>query len=199
MNSNLRTVFEFLAQAEPDKTIPACDAIFVFGSVNGDIAKHAASLYLQGKKAPMILISGLHRHDKTEGPSGFPSEADYLASIAESEGVPKQKIILEKKATNTYENIIFGMRALKDAGIDPQSLILVPIPYLLRRARAGFEKNFPAVKIFGSAMPVNEDFFTPYRIERIKGELPRFVRYAEMGTITEVEVPKEIKRAAEQF
>lgn len=198
MDSNLKTVFDFLTQADSDAAIPACDAIFVFGTTSGDVAKHAASLYLKGK-APRMIISGWHGHGKNEGPFGFPSEAEYLASVAEGEGVPKQAIILEMRATNTYENAIFGMQACKDAAFSPASIVIVAIPYLLRRARATFAKNFPDVKIYGSAMPVGEDFFTPYRLERIKGELPRLVKYAEGGTIVPTIIPEDVKKSAELF
>lgn len=198
MNPNLQKVFAFLVQAESDKAIPQCDGIFVFGSTTGEIAQQAAHLYLEGK-APRIIISGAHRHDKTEGPFGFPSEAQYLASIAEAAGVPHDRILLEEKATNTYENVIFGMQVLQKAGFAPKTLVLVCIPYLLRRARACFAKNFPAIKVYGSAMPVDADFFTDYRLQRIKGELPRLVKYAEGGTIAPSVIPPEILAAAEQF
>lgn len=198
MNPNLKKVFGFLSQAEPDETIPRCDVIFVFGTSTGEVGRHAASLYLQGK-APLILISGRHRHDKTDGPFGFASEAEYLASLAEADGVPKEKIILEPKATNTYENTILGMDTLKASGVIPKSLVLVAVPYLLRRARACFVKNFPDVKIYGSAMSVDEDFFTSYRLERIKGELPRLVKYAEGGTIAPTVIPDDITKSAELF
>lgn len=193
INSDLKSIFEFLAQSEPDTGIPRCDAIFVFGTTTGQVAGQAAHLYQIGK-ADHLIISGKHRHDKTEGPFGFASEAEYLASIATNAGVPKDTIILEREAINTYENTIFGMKAARDAGIDPKNLIIVSIPYLLRRAQACFAKNFPEIKTYGSAMSVNEDFFTPYRIERIKGEFPRFKKYAEAGTIAPVEVPQEIQR-----
>ena len=198
INSDLWKVFEFLTEAEPDEKIPACDAIFVFGTVNGDVAKHAASLYREGK-APCVLISGWHAHNKIGGPFGFPSEAEYLASVAEKEGVPKEKIILETKATNTYENTIFGMRVFKEAGISPKNLILVAAPYLLRRARAGFTKNFPEIKTYGSAMPVDESFFVPHRIARIRGELPRLMKYAKEGTIAPTAIPDDVIRSAELF
>jgi uncharacterized SAM-binding protein YcdF (DUF218 family) len=198
MNPYLKQVCEYLAQAEPDDTIPQCDGIFVFGTTTGDVAKHAARLYLNGK-APRLIISGRHRYDKTEGPFGFASEAEYLASLAEEVGVPRDKMLLETMATNTYENVVFGMRVCQEAGFMPKTLILVSIPYLLRRARACFAKNFPEIKVYGSAMPVDENFFTDYRLERIKGELPRLVKYAEGGTIAPSVIPEEIQYAAHQF
>jgi uncharacterized SAM-binding protein YcdF (DUF218 family) len=198
MNESLKQVFDFLVQADPEEAIPHCDAIFVFGTITGDVARHAAYLY-KIKKADRIIISGWHAHQKTEGPFGFPSEAEYLASIAEEEGVPSDKIILEKKATNTYENVIFGMKACEEINFNPKTLILTSIPYLLRRARSCFAKNFSEIKIYGSAMQVDDAFFTPFRIERIKGEFPRLEKYAEEGSIAPSVIPEEIKEAINSF
>jgi uncharacterized SAM-binding protein YcdF (DUF218 family) len=198
LNPHLKIVYDFLVQAEPDDMIPACDAIFVFGTRNGDVAKHAASLYHQ-KKASHIIISGKYGVIRTEGPSGFDTEADYLGFVAEGDGVPKKDLILERKATNTYENVMFGMQVCKEAGFDPRTLILVATPCLLRRARACFAKNFPEIKIYGSAMAVTDDFFTPYRIKRIKGELPRLIKYAEDGHLVPTVIPEEVTQAADLF
>ena len=193
-NPDFKKVFDFLVQAEPDDMIPQCDAIFVFGTTNGDVAKHAAHLFASGK-APTMIISGMYGAIRTAGPAGFNSEAEYLASIAGKEGVPQENILLEPKARNTYENVVFGMETYKAAGFSPKTLLLVATPYLLRRARAYFVKNFPEIKIYASAMLVNDDFFTPYRIERIKGEFPRLMKYAEMGNLAPVEVPKDVQEA----
>lgn len=191
----LKIVYDFLVQAEPDDLIPQCDAIFIFGTTNGDVARHAAFLYHQ-KKAPRVVISGKYGITRSEGPSGFETEAEYLAFIAEGEGVPKKDLVLEKKATNTYENVIFGMEICKKMGFTPKTLILVATPYLLRRARACFAKNYPDIKFYGSAMPVTDEFFTPYRIKRIKGELPRLTKYAEEGHLVPTIIPKDVTAAA---
>jgi uncharacterized SAM-binding protein YcdF (DUF218 family) len=197
-NPNIKKVYDFLVQAEPDDKIPKCDAIFVFGTSNGDIAKHAASLYRK-KRASRIIVSGLHGVGTNQGPSGFDSEAEYLTSIIEEEGVPKNYIILEPKASNTYENVIFGMKACEQASFYPKTLILVGTPYLLRRAIACFLKNFPEIKTYGSAMSVTDEFFTPHRIERMKGELPRLIKYAESGTIAPSIIPSDVTKAANLF
>jgi uncharacterized SAM-binding protein YcdF (DUF218 family) len=104
-DSHLKKVYDFLVQAEPESEVPQCDAIFVFGTSNGDVAKHAVSLYLKNK-APRMILSGMYGGTNIEGPSGFDSEAEYFASIAEREGVATENIIIEPKARNTYENFI---------------------------------------------------------------------------------------------
>lgn len=192
---HLKKVYDFLAKAEPDGELPQCDAIFVFGTSNGDVAAHAISLYLKDK-APRIIFSGMYGGTNTEGPFGFDSEAEYFASLAERKGIPKEDIIIEPKARNTYENVIFGMQVCEKVKFYPKTLIIVAVPYLLRRARACFAKNFPEIKIYGSAMPVNDAFFTPHRIQRIKGELSRLLEYAKMGHLVETNIPHDVQAAA---
>jgi hypothetical protein len=46
-------------------------------------------------------------------------------------------------------------------------------------------------------MSVNDAFFTPYRIQRMKGELPRLVEYAKIGNLVETVIPEDVKTAAE--
>ena len=197
-NPHLKKVFDWLVQTETDSDIPVCDAIFTFGTSNGDVARHAATLYL-ARKASRIIVSGMYGSIKTEGPEGFGSEAEYFASIMEKLGVQRSAMILESKARNSYENVIFGMKECADSGFYPKSLILVCVPYLLRRAKACFVKNFPEIKTYGSAMPVNDAFFSAYRVGRIKGELPRLVDYAKGGTIAPTEIPQDIIKAAARF
>lgn len=195
-NPHLKKVYDFLVQAETENEIPACDAIFCFGTSNSDVAEHAVTLYHKDK-APILIFSGMYGGVSVEGPSGFKSEAEYFASIAKKEGVPGENIIIEPKARNTYENVIFGMRACEEIEFYPKTLILVAVPYLLRRARACFEKKFPEIKIYGSAMPVSDGFFTLYRIHRIKGELPRLIEYADAGYLVQMFIPEDIKTAAD--
>lgn len=197
-NGDLRTAYEFLVDAEPDETIPACDAIFVFGTHNGDVARHAARLYAQGK-APMMVVSGKYGNNQNVLHPDFATEAEYLSSIAVNDGVPRDAIVQDPRSTNTYENVMFGMKACDEAGLRPKTLVLVATPYLLRRAKAYFKKHFPEVRTYGSAMTVDDGFFTPHRIERIKGEFPRFVKYAEMGTIDPISVPDDVARAAREL
>jgi hypothetical protein len=48
-------------------------------------------------------------------------------------------------------------------------------------------------------MPIDDAFFTPSRIQRIKGELPRLIKYAEGGTIVHTTIPQDVISAGEQF
>ena len=69
------------------------------------------------------------------------AEADIFAEIMIERGVPKDKILIENKSTNTGENIQYAYKRITDKYIS--SIILVHKPYAERRALATFEKQRP--------------------------------------------------------
>src|SRR5205823_1384377 len=60
--------------------------------------------------------------------------------------VPKDKIIIENKSTNSEENLRFSIKVLKDKGIHLNKVILVHKPYMERRQYATWLKLFPEIK-----------------------------------------------------
>ncbi len=186
-------VIEFLEESVPTGKLPQVDAIFVFGHYEPKVAHHAAKLYQKGK-APYIIISGKGRDAI---PEGFGTEADFYASLVESDGVPKQALILEKQSTNSLENVLLGIAACQEMGIHPKSLILCAMPPLLRRSCATFRKQFPEITVYGSAFPMPKEWFTARRIDRLLGELERLDDYVKKGDIVKVEIPHEVRSSAE--
>src|SRR6476660_4570846 len=81
------------------------DCILVLGSHDTRVAERAAELYLQGYAPLVVMSGGLGRLTKE---SFTQSEASLFAEIAIKLGVPKDKILLEDKSTNTGENVIFS-------------------------------------------------------------------------------------------
>jgi len=188
------TVVEFLTENVPLENLPQTDAIFVFGHYEPEVAHHAAELWKKGK-APRIVISGKGRDAI---PEGFKTEADFYASLIESDGVPKEVIILEKESTNSLENVLLGIAACRSTGFNPRSLILCAMPPLLRRSCATFRKQFPDITVYGSAFPVPQEWFTLRRISRLLGELERLNEYAKNGDTVPVEIPAEVASAAKK-
>lgn len=59
--------------------------------------------------APRLIMTG--------GPdSGRPAQAEVMARVAESQGVPASAVLLEPKARDTMENACFTARILKQHG-----------------------------------------------------------------------------------
>ena len=70
--------------------------------------------------APLLIFAGglgaITRHLWHE------PEADQFAAIAIGMGVPKERILVENRSTNTGENVLFTKQLLAEKGLDPRSV-----------------------------------------------------------------------------
>ncbi|WP_297202922.1 YdcF family protein [Thermanaeromonas sp.] len=123
--------------ATGDKVLEQTDVIIVLSGEQGERVETAVKLYKQGF-APRLLMTG--------GPVEWNvPAAEIMAWQAESLGVPPQDIVLERRASSTYENAVYTLEILKEKGW--RSAIVVTSPYHLRRTRFIFEKVFAGSNI----------------------------------------------------
>ena len=87
---------------------------------------HARELYLEGRAPYMIVAGGMGLYP--------PTEAEVMSALATAWNVPKSRIILEDKSTNTRENLTFTARIMQQRGW--QTALLVTDGYHMRRAAA---------------------------------------------------------------
>lgn len=109
------------------------DLIIGLGCMDKSIPKRCAKLYQLGY-GKVIIFSG-NVGKGTEGILDI-TEAERFKEIALENGVPENKILLEKEATNTYENYKFTKNMLDANHISYQSVIIVQKPYVKRRCSA---------------------------------------------------------------
>lgn len=112
----------------PSDKLTSADAIVVV-SGSGDRLPHAVELYKQGF-APALILSGAARE-------GDISNALAMQIAATQSGVPEKAIILEERATNTYENAIYTKEIIVNKNF--RNVILVSSPYHQRRAYETFK------------------------------------------------------------
>ena len=105
-----------------NQPLKKAEAIFVLCSNDIRVAQYAAELYLRGF-APLVIFSG-NVGAQTNGMFDKP-EAEVFADIAVKMGVPSENILIENKATNTAENILFTKKLLSDQHKEVSSLIVV--------------------------------------------------------------------------
>lgn len=186
---------------------PLKKANIIFGLSSNDlrIADQSANLFLKGY-APLIVFSGgiSHIGDLLEAKWKLP-DAEIFAKRAIELGVPKEKILLETKATNTGENVIFTRELLNKKGINPKTFILVQKPYMQRRVYATFKKLWPEKDFIISSFPTsyeeypNEDISKDDLINIMVGDLQRIKIYAERGFQIPQEIPEDIWKAYEEL
>jgi len=178
------------------------DCIFVLGSHDTRVAEYAADLFLQGY-APYIIFSGGFGNLTT---GVFEkSEAEIFADIAKKKGVPKNKILIENKSTNTGENVQFTKQLLKDKGLDFNSFILVQKPYMERRTYVTFKKVWPEKEFTVTSPQVyfedypNDEIPKEKVINIMVGDLQRIKIYPAKGFQIPQEIPDSVWQAYEDL
>lgn len=177
------------------------DCIIVLGSHDIRVAERGAELFLKGF-APVILFSG--GFGRLTGDFKKP-EAEVFADRAIELGVPRGKILIENKSTNTGENIDFSIRLLEIQGIKFEKIILVHKPYMERRAYATFRKHFPDIKVQITSPQIpyekypNKIISKREMINIIVGDTQRVKLYSEKGFSVKQEIPRQVWQAYEEL
>lgn len=182
------------------------DCIVGFGCYNEDVARRAAQLYHEGY-APLILFTGaLGRNTKTMWQE---SEAVRFARVAMVGGVPESAILLEDRATNSGENLIYARQLLQEKAIPVRRVIGVQKPYMERRLSAAFPVYWPEVEVtvtsWQQTFPeylagVHRFGRTPEQtIHMLVGDFQRIAIYAEKGYQLPQVIPPEVQAAFEQL
>ena len=182
------------------------DAILVLCSHDTIVASRGAELFLQGW-APLLIFSG--------GLGSITSrlwdepEADQFARIAAGLGVPRERILIENRSTNTGENVRFTRQLLAEQRLDPHKFIVVQKPYMERRSYATFRKVWPEKEVVVTSPQLSLDEYlsrysngalTPDDVVSIMvGDLQRIRVYAEKGFQIEQEIPDEVWQAYEEL
>jgi uncharacterized SAM-binding protein YcdF (DUF218 family) len=180
------------------------DVILVLCSHDRKVAARGAELFLD-QWAPLLIFSGglgsITKKIWTE------PEADQFARIAIELGVPRDRILVENRSTNTGENIRFTKEMLNGLTIDPQSFILVQKPYMERRSFATFRKLWPekSVRVTSPQITFDEylDSYAELSAKEVVGimvgDLQRIRVYAERGFQIAQEIPGDVWCAYEEL
>lgn len=180
------------------------DLIIVLGSHDSRVGERGAELFLEGMADFIVYSGGLGNLTKD---TWTEAEADVFARIAIRMGVPKEKILIENRSTNTGENIQFSYELLQANNLNPRSIILVQKPYMERRTYATFMKQWPGqcVEIFVTSPQIS---FTDYPNDEIPldkvinimvGDLQRIKVYPEKGFQIYQDIPQKVWNAYEEL
>lgn len=163
------------------------DAIFVLCSWDLRVAEYAAQLFLKGYGDWVIVSGGSGRYSKG---AFVKPEAEVFVDVIIAAGVPKEKIIIENKATNTGENVRFTYDLLNKLGLEFNSLLLVQKPFMERRTYATFKKQWPGstVRITITSPTVDfEDYITgafenkEFVIRNMVNDMRKIQEYPKLG------------------
>ena len=182
-----------------NKEIKKSNAIIGFGSHDLHVAERCAQLFLNDYADIIIFTGGFGRITKELWNM---TEADKFAEIAISMGVPSSKIIIEKHACNTGENISHTKSLLKNLNLSPQSFIIVDKPYRERRTLATIKKQWKEISFFITSPQYSYkdycDFYSNGEITKdefisiMVGDLQRIDLYSKNGFQVPQEIPSHV-------
>lgn len=185
-----------------EQPIKASGAILVLGSNDIRVVHRGVDLFHQGF-APLMIFSGgfgVLTHQLYNKP-----EAEVFADEAIKLGIPKEKILIENKSTNTGENIVFTKKLLEDKNLEIKSFIVVQKPYMLRRAFATFKKQWPGKGFIVTGPQLsfqeypNETISEELLINIMVGDTQRIKIYPEKGFQIPQEMPEDVWNAYEEL
>ena|SRR5689334_2471831 len=182
------------------------DAILVLCSHDERVVERAVELYGEDW-APLVIFSGglgaITRKLWTE------PEAERFARLAIAAGVPKDKVIIENRSSNTGENILYTKQLVADMGLELQKFIVVQKPYMERRSFATFRKWWPEKEaIVTSPQTGFDDYLANYAnsalspnevVSIMVGDLQRIRVYPARGYQIEQDVPLEVIAAYDEL
>lgn len=131
-----KTLLQYMRMDTP---IVKSDVIIGMGALDTRIATRTAQLFLGGYGNYIIFTGGfgkVTKHIQTQ------TEAEKFRDIAVKMGVPEDKILLEKEASNSGENILYVQKLLNQQELHPKSLLIVTKPYMERRIWAAYKKQW---------------------------------------------------------
>jgi uncharacterized SAM-binding protein YcdF (DUF218 family) len=123
--------------------------------------------------------------------------------VAAARGVPREKLLLESRSTNTGENVELSRRLLAERGLLPRSAIAVQKPYMERRTLATFGVRWPELELVVTSPQLDFEAYTRAGIPRddvihvMVGDLQRLLVYPKKGFSTPQEVPADVMAAYE--
>jgi uncharacterized SAM-binding protein YcdF (DUF218 family) len=182
------------------------DAILVLCSHDERVVERAVELYSEGW-APLVIFSGglgaITRKFWTD------PEAERFARLAIAAGVPKDKVIIENRSSNTGENILYTKQLVADMGLELKKFIVVQKPYMERRSFATFRKWWPEKQVIVTSPQIGfDDYLANYAnsalspnevVSIMVGDLQRIRVYPARGYQIEQDVPSEVIAAYDEL
>lgn len=185
-----------------DHDLGPVDAAIGLGSHDLGVPTYAATLYHAGL-FPTVVFTGA---DNTVHPQQFPDgEAMRFRQLALTAGVPDTAILIERRATNTAENLTFSRAMLRAAGMAVDTVMLIAMPYMQRRAYATCRKVWPQVSVTCTSAPVGFDDYAATMgdealvVAMLVGDLQRIIVYPQRSFAITQAVPGAVRAAYDRL
>jgi uncharacterized SAM-binding protein YcdF (DUF218 family) len=196
-----KTIFHYLYERNPSND--EADIIIGFGHFDEKIPVQCALLFLEGKSRKILFTGG-----RGSGTADIPeSEASFFLEVVEKRypKISRDAVILEKKSTNTAENLRFSVEVLRDLpvpllfGKNLRSAFIVANAYRQKRVWLTCVHLFPNVEFINSPPETTYEkehaLFKEKDLDYVQcltGEVERIMQYGKRGFIKKVTIPEPV-------
>lgn len=137
--------------AVADAPAPA-DAVVVFAGGVGESGRPEQGYEERVQYAVELYREGLVRHLVfSSGYTYAVREAEVMRALAVALGVPPEAMFLETQSRNTYDNVVYTSRILRERGW--RSALVVSSPYHMRRVAMVYRKVAPDLAVRLTPIP----------------------------------------------
>ena len=117
-----------------------------WGAPGGNLRVIAAKYLFEQDPSQIIIASGGRGHDIRDDGPDRPDLADIIKTELISLNTPQDKIIKENKSNRTYEQLVEGLKIIKDKNFDDS--IIVTSDYHIPRVQAMINSDKQLKEIF---------------------------------------------------
>ncbi len=196
-----RIILEYMKMNMP---VRKAELLVGLGVSDGRVAEHTAQLFLDGLGDMIVFTGGF---GKITNHNQALTEAERFRDIALSKGVPNDKILLEKQAANSGQNIVLVQELLNGRRMNPTSVTFISKPYMERRIWATCKKQWSNkdTKIAVTSPNItyedhfNEEIPKDMFINLMVGDLQRIKEYPKQGFQIPQEIPDTVWNAYEEL
>jgi uncharacterized SAM-binding protein YcdF (DUF218 family) len=181
-----------------NQKIEKADCIIALGNSDIRTVQTAANLFKNGYGDILVTTGGFGRLTKDLFTK---PEAQLFADEAIELGVPSDKIFIEDKSTNTFDNIKFTKKLLNEKGIIPKTILVVTKPYMERRAFATTLAVWKGVRVIVASADLdfntypNDTISSDLLVNMVVGDTQRLMIFSESGDVPRQDFPKEVVEA----
>ena len=128
-------------------------------------------------------------------------EAEIFAEVAHGMGVPRDRMVIEARSTNTGENVSFCRDLLAARGLAVAKAIAVQKPYMERRTLATFRQGWPELDVIVTSPQMDFASYPHGEITRddvihiMVGDFQRLMLYARKGWSEPQHIPDDVMDA----
>lgn len=183
-----KTLWDFLCE---DKSRAKCDLIVACGSYDLRVCDYACELLKNGFANKLIVSGNTGNWTKFLWSA---AEADIFYDRALEQGILPSSIIIENKATNLSENVLFSCQLMPHV----KNIIFITKPNTVKRLHLSIAMSHPNIHYFVDA----PSFEFPWGvsnavgvlglIEEMVGDLHRIIEYPKKGFQKSCEIPFEV-------